>query len=307
LPDETAVEVDGKRLKLSNLEKVLYPATGFTKGEVLDYYTRISAVMLPHLADRPVTLRRFPDGVEAGSFYAKNVPRGAPRWLRTVRVPGDGSSEPGAERKSPLLEFVVLDDLASLLFVANLASLELHVPQWRVTEEGRPARPDLLVLDLDPGEPATIVECCRVAISLRDELRRDGMEAVAKTSGGKGMQLYAPVPAGDPPLDTRDYARDLAERLEVAQRDLVVSNMRKSLRRGKVLVDWSQNSPAKTTVAVYSLRANPQPTASTPVTWEEVERTAAAGDPSLLRFLALDTLARVESHGDLFAPLLRGG
>jgi bifunctional non-homologous end joining protein LigD len=304
LPEGTAVEVDGKRLKLSNLEKVLYPATGFSKGEVLDYYTRISAVMLPHLADRPVTLRRFPDGVESGSFYAKNVPRGAPRWLRTVRVPGDGSSEPGAERKSPLLEFVVLDDLASLLFVANLAALELHVPQWRVTGEGRPGRPDLLVLDLDPGEPATVVECCRVALALRSRLEGDGLQPVAKTSGGKGLQLYARVTARGDSFDTRDYARLLAERLESEQRDLVVSNMRRSLRRGKVLVDWSQNSPAKTTVAVYSLRANPQPTASTPVTWDEVEQTAASGDPGQLRFLAAETLHRVEEHGDLFSTLL---
>jgi bifunctional non-homologous end joining protein LigD len=303
LPDGGAVEVDGRRLSLSNLDKVLYPQAGFTKGEVLDYYARISGVLLPHLAGRPVTFRRFPDGVERESFYAKNVPRGAPAWLATARVPGDGSSDPARTRSSTILEQVLLPDLSSLLYVANLAALELHVPQWRVGADGRPARPDLIVLDLDPGEPAGIVECCRVALSLREALEADGFEPVAKTSGGKGLQLYAAVRGREEDFDTRAYAHELAEQVERSDRALVVSNMRRSLRRGKVLVDWSQNSPAKTTVAVYSLRAGPAPTVSTPVSWEEVG-TGAAGDGSGLRFSAGDVLARVEELGDLFAPLL---
>lgn len=303
MPDGGAVEVDGRRLTLSNLGKVLYPSTGFTKGDVLDYYARISGAMLPHLAGRPVTFRRFPDGVDGESFYAKNVPRGAPAWLPTARVPGDGSSDPARARGSTTLEQVLLPDLASLLYVANLAALELHVPQWRVGEEGRPAAPDLLVLDLDPGEPAGIVECCRVALSLREALLEDGFSPVAKTSGGKGLQVYAPLRGREEGFDTRAYARELAERAERSDRALVVSNMRRSLRQGKVLVDWSQNSPAKTTVAVYSLRAGPAQTVSTPVTWQEVS-TGAGGDGSALRFRAEDVLARVEQLGDLFAPLL---
>jgi bifunctional non-homologous end joining protein LigD len=303
LPEGQAVEVDGRRLVLSNLEKVLYPSTGFTKGEVLDYYARVSVAMLPHLEGRPVTLRRFPDGVEKESFYAKNVPRGAPAWLQTARVPGDGSSDPARAGRSPMLEFVLVPDLASLLYVANLAALELHVPQWRIDAAGAPSPPDLLVLDLDPGAPASLVECCRVALLLREELAADGLSAVAKTSGSKGMQLYAALPP-DGDLDTRDYARRLAERLEAGRRDEVVSNMRKSLRAGRVLIDWSQNSPAKTTVAPYSLRAVPQPTVSTPVTWDEVGVAAQSGDAAGLRFGPGEVAERVAALGDLFAPLL---
>jgi bifunctional non-homologous end joining protein LigD len=303
LADGQAVEVDGRRLALSNLEKVLYPSTGFTKGEVLDYYARVSVAMLPHLEGRPVTLRRFPDGVEKQSFYAKNVPKGAPAWLQTARVPGDGSTDPARAGRSPMLEFVLLPDLASLLYVANLAALELHVPQWRVDAAGAPSHPDLLVLDLDPGAPASLVDCCRVALLLRRELAADGLTAVAKTSGSKGMQLYAALPAGSD-LDTRDYARHLAERLEADHRDVVVSNMRKSLRAGKVLIDWSQNSPAKTTVAPYSLRAVPQPTVSTPVTWDEVDAAAESGDAAGLRFGPAEVAERVATLGDLFAPLI---
>jgi bifunctional non-homologous end joining protein LigD len=303
LPEGQAVEVDGRRLVLSNLEKVLYPSTGFTKGEVLDYYARVSGAMLPHLEGRPVTLRRFPDGVEKESFYAKNVPKGAPAWLQTARVPGDGSSDPARAGRSPMLEFVLVPDLASLLYVANLAALELHVPQWRIDAAGAPSLPDLLVLDLDPGAPASLVECCRVALLLRDELAADGLTALAKTSGSKGMQLYAALPTRDD-FDTRDYARWLAERLEVSHRDEVVSNMRKSLRAGKVLIDWSQNSPAKTTVAPYSLRAVPQPSASTPVTWDEVDAAAESGDVEGLRFGPGEVAQRVADLGDLFAPLV---
>ena len=302
MPDRTVVEVEGRRLELSNLGKVLYPS-GFTKGEVLDYYTRVAPSMLPHLHDRPVTLRRFPDGTDRGSFYAKNVPRGAPAWLRTAVLPGDGSRRGGGQA-SASLEYVLVPDLASLLYVANLAALELHVPQWKVGDDGQPSEPDLLVIDLDPGEPASVVECARVALRLREVLAADGLQALAKTSGSKGLQLYARVAGtSEPAGDTRDYARRLAERLERSHPREVLSSMRKDLRRGKVFIDWSQNSTAKTTVAPYSLRALAEPTVSTPLRWSEVEEAARSGEGGLLRFVAPAVLARVEEMGDLFAPL----
>jgi bifunctional non-homologous end joining protein LigD len=302
LADRTVVEVEGRRLELSNLGKALYPS-GFTKGEVLDYYTRVAGAMLPHLEGRPVTLRRFPNGTDQGSFYAKNVPRGAPAWLETATLPGDGSRRGGGSR-STTVEYVLVPDLSSLLYVANLAALELHVPQWKVGGDGQPSPPDLLVLDLDPGEPAAVVECARVGLLLRQALRADGLVPLAKTSGSKGLQLYATV-EGAPRVaaGTREYARALAERLEREHPEQVVSNMRKDLRRGKVFIDWSQNSTAKTTVAPYSLRALAEPTASTPVTWDEVEEAAAAGLAAGLRFLAPQVVERVDSLGDLFAPL----
>ncbi len=294
--------MEGRRLELSNLGKVLYPS-GFTKGEVIDYYARVAGAVLPHLRDRPVTLRRFPNGTDQGSFYAKNVPRGAPEWLRTAVLPGDGSRRGGGSG-SPTLEYVLVPDLPSLLYLANLAALELHVPQWRVGDDGQPSAPDLLVLDLDPGAPAAVVECARVALLLREALEADGLAPLAKSSGSKGLQLYAAV-TGSPGVaaDTRDYARRLAEGLERQHPKAVVSNMRKDLRKGKVFIDWSQNSTAKTTVAPYSLRALAEPTASTPVTWTEVEVAASSGDPSGLRFLAPEVIDRVDRLGDLFAPL----
>lgn len=277
------VEVQGRQLVLSNLHKVLYPSVGFTKGQVLDYYSRVAPVLLPHLADRALTLKRYPDGVQGHSFYEKNAPSYRPEWLRVETLPAPGST------RRETIDYAVLGDLASLVWVANLACLELHVPQWRI---GAP--PDLLVLDLDPGPPATIVECCEVALLLRALL--DPLPVFAKTSGSKGMQLALAAP--DP--DTSSFAKSLAQALEAAHPGLVVSRMTKALRPGKVLVDWSQNSTAKTTVCVYSLRARERPTVSTPVTWDEV---AACSAPEDLVFTTDEVLARVASAGDLWSPL----
>lgn len=298
MPQKSRVEVDGRRIVLSNLDKVLYPGTGFTKGEVIDYYARVAPVLLPHLADRPVSFKRYPDGVDGEGFFAKNAPRGTPDWVRTVRLPAPGS---GMDRET--LDYVVIQDLPTLVWAANLAALELHVPQWAVGPRGGVRQPDLLVLDLDPGAPATVVECAQVACMLRDLLADDGLDAYPKTSGSKGMQVYASVAAASEE-HTSAYARDLAQRLERQHPDLVVSRMAKNLRPGKVLVDWSQNNVAKTTVAPYSLRARSEPTVSTPVSWDEVEGCRRPGD---LTFLAEDVLARVEKDGDLFEPLLHEG
>ncbi len=292
------VVVDGRQLTLSNLDKVLYPAAGFTKGQVLDYYTRIAPLLLPHLAGRPLTFKRYPDGVEGHFFFEKNAPSHRPAWVHTEVLPS-----PGSTKDRETIRYAIVDDLPTLVWVANLATLELHVPMWRVAADGRPQDPDLLVFDLDPGPPATIVECCRVAGLVRRVLADDGLAAWPKTSGSKGLQLYAPLTGGTGGGRTSAYAKTVAERLERDSPDLVVSRMTKGLRGGKVLVDWSQNNPAKTTVAVYSLRARPEPTVSTPVTWDEVERCAAGtGDP--LRFTAEQVLSRVERSGDVFAPPL---
>ncbi|MGQ0840491.1 non-homologous end-joining DNA ligase [Actinokineospora sp.] len=294
---DVLVEVDGQRLRLSNLDKVLYPADGFTKGEVINYYSRVAPVLLPHFVDRPVTFRRYPDGVDKMGFFEKNASRHAPDWVRTVTIDTPGSTT-GAES----LDFAILRDLASMVWAANLAGLELHIPQWTVGPRGGRQHPDRLVFDLDPGAPATIVECCEVALRLREVLAEDGLTAVAKTSGSKGMQLYAAVTTSSE-TRTSDYAKTLAERLEKELPKLVVSRMAKNLRPRKVFIDWSQNNPNKTTVAPYSLRARPRPTVSTPLTWDEVAACRSADD---LVFTADDVLDRVADHGDLFAPLLAG-
>ncbi|MGW5050797.1 non-homologous end-joining DNA ligase [Actinokineospora sp. NPDC004072] len=297
MPGEVLVEVQGQRMRLSNLEKVLYPG-GFTKGEVINYYSRVAPALLPHLAERPVTFRRFPDGVAKPGFYDKNASRHAPGWIRTVTIPTPGSST-GAET----LDFAVLGDLPSVVWAANLAGLELHVPQWTITADGGKGLPNRLVFDLDPGEPATIVECCAVALRLRDVLADAGLTPVAKTSGNKGMQVYAAVRA-EAELRPSEFAKALAEEFERETPALVVSRMARNLRPGKVFIDWSQNNPQKTTVAPYSLRARRDPTVSTPLTWDEV---AACRDPEDLVFTADDVLDRIEEHGDLFAPLLEPG
>ena len=292
-PSKIAVDVDGRQVVLSNLDKVLYPAVGFTKGQVLDYYTRIAPVLLPHLAARALTRKRYPDGVEGQVFFEKNAPRGTPEWVHTVELP-----TPGSTKARETIHYVVVDDLATLVWTANLASLELHTHMWRVDRDA----PDMVVFDLDPGPPATIVECCEVALLLRPLLEADGLEPLAKTSGSKGLQLYARAEGFSSSEHTSAYAKGLAQRLEAEHPDLVVHRMTKALRPGKVLVDWSQNSAAKTTVSVYSLRARERPTVSTPVTWDEVERCTGGQD---LVFTSDDVLARVQRHGDLFAPLLR--
>ena len=289
---KVVVDVEGRQLVLTNLEKVLYPAVGFTKGQVLDYYTRIAPVLLPHLAGRALTRKRYPNGVDGQPFFEKNAPRGTPEWVRIVTLPSPGSTK-GRET----IDYTVVDSLAALVWTANLASLELHTHQWRVDS----GAPDLIVFDLDPGPPATVVECCVVALLLRDVLRADGFDAVAKTSGSKGLQLYARAGNLASSDEASAYAKALAQRFEASHPELVVHRMTKALRPGKVLVDWSQNSAAKTTVSVYSLRARDRPTVSTPVTWDEV---AACTSPDDLVFTSNDVLARVADHGDLFAPLL---
>jgi bifunctional non-homologous end joining protein LigD len=309
--DKIAVQVDGRDLTLTNLAKVLYPADGFTKAEVLDYYQRISPALLPHVKGRPMTLKRYPDGVDGQSFFAKHAPAGLPDWMRTgeVETSSSRSKSPGEP-----VDYVVIDDLPSLMWAANLAALELHVPMWRFPDHGTGSRspapehgwtPDLLVFDLDPGAPATIVECCRVAEALRPLLAADGLDALPKTSGGKGLQLYArlrPPKYGEMTAEqVSALAKGLAERLERDLPRLVVSRMTRSLRTGKVLIDWSQNNGSKTTVAPYSLRAREHPTVSTPVGWDEVTACRAPED---LFFTAPDVLARVAEHGDLLAPLV---
>ncbi|MCW2600954.1 MAG: polymerase ligd, polymerase domain protein [Frankiales bacterium] len=285
--EKVTVDVEGRHVTLSNLDKLLYP-NGFTKGQVIDYYSRIAPVMLPHLAGRAVTRKRYPDGVHGPVFFEKNTPRGTPAWVHTEVL-----ASPGSSKDRDTIEYVVIDDLPALVWTANLAALELHTHMWKV---GR-TTPDLLVLDLDPGPPASIVECCEVAQLLRDRLAADGVEAYAKTSGNKGLQLYGKAPV----RDTSGYAKGLAEQLERSHPDLVVSRMTKAARPGKVFVDWSQNNPAKTTVTVYSLRARDEPTVSTPITWDEVAGCRTAAD---LVFTSDDVLDRVAADGDLFAPLL---
>ncbi|HEX2073402.1 MAG TPA: non-homologous end-joining DNA ligase [Geodermatophilus sp.] len=288
------VRVDGRQLHVSNLEKVLFPEVSFTKAQVIDYYVRIAPVLLPHLSGRPVTFTRWPDGVEGQAFFEKNSARHAPDWVRKVTVPSPGSS-----RGRETLDMVILETVADLAWAANLAALELHVPQWQVGSRLQPALPDLLVLDLDPGPDAGILECCEVADRLRERLVDDGLDPVVKTSGSKGVQVYAPIRVTDREHPSR-YARALAQQLAAETPDRVVWRMEKVLRPGKVLIDWSQNNPAKTTVAPYSLRARPDATVSTPIGWDEVEAVLDGADPGLLRFRTEDVLARVEDYGDLF-------
>jgi len=289
------VRVGERTLAVTNLQKILYPEIGWSKADVIDYYATVGPTMLPYVQGRPVTFKRYPDGVEGPSFFEKNTARNAPDWVAHAVLPATRSTKDRIE-----LDYAILDDLPSIVWAANLAALEFHVPQWRVGAKKQPLAPDLLVFDLDPGPPATIVECTRVALLVREVLAQDGLIAYAKTSGSKGMQLYVGVRVRDPDR-TSGYARALAERLAAEHPDLIVSRMAKELRPGKVFIDWSQNNPAKTTVAPYSLRARPEPTVSTPISWDEVEGCGSAGD---LRFLASDVLARIERYGDLFDGLL---
>jgi len=288
------VRVDGRQLTVSNLEKVLFPEISFTKAQVIDYYVRVAPVLLPHLSGRPVTFTRWPDGVEGQAFFEKNSARHAPDWVRRVTVPSPGSS-----RGRETLDMVVLETVADLAWAANLAALELHVPQWQVGSKLQPTLPDLLVLDLDPGPETGILECCEVAERLRERLVQDGLDPVVKTSGSKGMQVYAPILVTDREHPSR-YAKRLAQQLAAETPDEVVWRMDKALRPGKVLVDWSQNNPAKTTVAPYSLRARAGATVSTPIGWDEVDAVREGADPAMLRFTTDDVLGRVDEYGDLF-------
>ena len=280
------VDIDGHQLKLSNLDKVLYPEVGFTKGQVIDYYARVAPTMLPHVSDRCVTFRRFPNGVEAASFFEKRCPSHRPGWVEVALGPGD--------RTGPV-EYCLLDDRAALVWAANLAALELHTPMARADDIESPM---MVVFDLDPGEPAAMTECAVVALEIRAALERLDLDLWAKTSGSKGMQLYLPLNSPHTHEHASQFALALAQLMEKHHPDLVVSNMKKDLRHGKVLIDWSQNSRHKTTVCAYSLRARPHPTVSTPVSWDEV---AAAADGAPLSFEADEVLARIEDLGDLFA------
>ena len=297
------VTVEGHRLELTNLDKVLYPDAGVTKAEVIHYYAQVAPVLLPHLAGRPVTLRRFPDGVDGPSFFEKNAARSAPAWVQSVDVPRHPASSRrrgGNEGDGEDIHYVLICDQASLVWAANLAALELHTPMWRATGSSGVGPADLMVFDLDPGAPAAVADCCTVGLWLRDALADAGHpDALAKTSGSKGLQLYVPLEPPRPSGDSSAEAHRIARVLERAHPDAVVANMRKDLRKGKVLIDWSQNSAAKTTVAPYSLRARPRPTVSTPVSWDEVEAGARGADP--LVFEHTDVLRRIEKLGDLFA------
>lgn len=286
--DRVAVEIDGRELVLSNLAKVLYPS-GFTKADVISYNLAIAPTMLTHLADRPVTRKRYPNGTGEGFFFEKNAPAHRPDWVRTVDIPS---------RDGPVL-YVVCSDTPTLIWLANLAALELHT---NLGSAEHPDRPQYVVFDLDPGPGTSIVECCRVGLMLRDMCRRVGLESLAKTSGSKGLQVYVPLndEAASYPA-TRAFARAAAELWERQEPELIVSRMTRTLRRGRVLIDWSQNNRIKTTVCAYSLRAREEPTVSTPVTWHEVTVCERSEDPGALRFTAAQVLDRVTRHGDLFA------
>lgn len=272
------------------MDKVLWPKGRATKGEAIDYYARIADTLLPHLAGRPLTLVRFPNGVEGQRFYEKRVPKGAPDWVKTARVGFDRAGE---------IDFVVCEERATLIWLAQLAALELH-PSLSLARNMEV--PTAMVFDLDPGPPAAIRECCVVGLRVRELFESIGLECFPKASGSKGLQVYVPLNGRTAYERTKPFAQAVAQALERAEPDLVVSRMTKKLRVGKVLVDWSQNTRSKTTVAVYSLRARERPTISAPLTWEEVE--AGAAGKHELRFEAADVLARVEKHGDLFAPVL---
>jgi bifunctional non-homologous end joining protein LigD len=288
-----AVEVDGRVLALSNLEKVLYPQTGTTKAEVIAYYTQVAPILLPLVANRPVTRKRWPDGVAGQPFFEKNAPQGTPDWVRTVRLP-----VPGSTKARETIDFTLMDGLADLVWTANLAALEIHVPQWTVGPRGAVRGPDRFVVDLDPGAPAGLAECTEVAFAVRDRVADDGLACYPVTSGGKGMQLYAPISGRQDAMTVHAYAKRIAEELERAMPKLVVSRMTKALRPGKVLVDWSQNHPAKTTISPYSLRGRDHPTVAAPRTWDELE----AGGLAQLEYDEL--LARLDTDADLLAPLL---
>jgi bifunctional non-homologous end joining protein LigD len=277
------VNVQERQLSLSNLDKVMYPEVGFTKGQVIDYYTRIAPALLPHLRNRPLTLKRYPNGVEGQFFYEKRCPSHAPDWVR--------------KETFAKIEYCVCDDLPTLVWLANLADLELHPSLSLVDDVDRPT---VMAFDLDPGPPAGLAECCEVAYLLRDALAQIGLESFPKTSGSKGIQIYVPLNVQDVDYDhgTKALSQALARLLEARHPKLIVSQQRKDLRKGKVLIDWSQNDENKTTVCVYSLRARERPTVSTPVRWEELEH------PDALVFEASEVLARVEEHGDLYAPVV---
>src|SRR6202050_822011 len=289
---DSSVEIQGKQLKLSNLEKVLYPAAGFTKQQVIDYYARIAPAMLPHLEGRALTRKRYPNGVDAEFFYEKNAPIHRPDWVKTAPIWSEGNHR--------TVHYILANDLATLVWLANLAAIELH-PSLALAKDI--TCPTMMVFDLDPGPPANIVQCCQVGLWLREIFEHFGLQSFPKTSGSKGLQIYVPLNTPTKYESTKNFARALAQLLEHEHPGMVVSDMKKQIRTGKVFVDWSQNDEHKTLVAVYSLRAREHPPASTPVTWEEVERARKKKDADLLVFEAKQVVARVDKMGDLFAPL----
>jgi len=293
MPADQIIEIEGKQLKLTNLDKVFYPATGFTKGQVIDYYARIAPVLIPHLKNHPLTLKRYPNGVNEPPFFEKNATKYRPEWVKTVPIWSHGNQRN--------VNYILCNDLPTLIWVENLASIELH-PSLSVAQDIM--CPRSIVFDLDPGPPANIVQCCQVAMWLRGIFEHFKLESFPKTSGSKGMQIYVPLNTKTSYDETKPLAHALARLLENEHADLVVSDMKKSVRTNKVFVDWSQNDEHKTTVSVYALRARERPTVSTPITWDEVEHCLKKKDASLLVFETQQTLARVEKMGDLFAPLL---
>lgn len=294
MPNNTIVEIDNVNLTLSNLDKVFYTGTNFTKEQVINYYIRIAPVLLPHLTGRPLTLKRYPNGAGAKFFYQKECPGFRPTWLSTVPV--------WSESKKKSINFCLAQDLPSLIWAVNLAAIELHTSLSRSEDI---TRPTILVFDLDPGHPATIVECAEVALTIQGFLVERKIESFPKTSGSKGLQVYIPLNTHTATYSqTKEFAHTLAQLLEQHNPSLVVSKMKKTLRKGKVLIDWSQNDQHKTTVCAYSLRAKKIPTVSTPVTWEEVEKAYLQQDPTLLSFTTDQVLQRVQKMNDLFAPVL---
>ncbi len=298
--EEIRVDVEGRTLGLSNLGKVLYPQTGTTKGEVINYYAQVAPVMLPHLTNRAVTRVRWPHGVAGNSFFEKNAPQGTPSWVRTARVSTTGSR--GESRHGDHLDFPVCDDLATLTWLANLAALELHVHQWTVGRNGQPRNPNRLVIDLDPGEGAGLHECAAVALLVRERLEDKDLETFAVTSGSKGLHLYAALPGRLNSEGTTGLAKEVAETLQKSHPSQVTATMTKSRRSGKVFLDWSQNAGSKTTLSPYSLRGKDKPYVAAPLSWEEVE--AGAEDPVALEQLRFEeVLERVARNGDLLAGL----
>jgi len=284
--------VGGRKLSVSNLDKILYPKVGFTKGQVIDYYIRVAPVLLPHLKDRPLTMKRYPDGVEGEFFYEKNCPEHRPKWVQTARV--------WSESNDRIMNYCLVNDLPTLVWAANLADLELHTS---LSRKNKIERPTMMVFDLDPGAPTDIVQCCQVGLWLRDLLGQMKLKSFAKTSGSKGLQIYVPLNTAVTYDKTKNLSLALAQYLEREHADLVTSNMSKAVRKGKVFVDWSQNDEHKTTICVYSLRAREEPTVSTPVAWNEVENCLKKKNADLLRFRSDQVLARVEKRGDLFEPV----
>ena len=292
MSEKAQLVVEGKKLSVSNLNKILYPKAGFTKGQVIDYYIRIAPALLPHLEDRPLTMKRYPDGVEGEFFYEKNCPSHRPKWVQTAKVWSEGNQR--------IMHYCLANDLPTLVWTSNLADLELHTS---LSRKNNIECPTMMVFDLDPGAPANIVQCCQVSLWLRDLLTKVKLKSWTKTSGSKGLQVYVPLNTPVTYDDTKALSRSLALYLERDYPDLVTSNMSKAVRKGKVFVDWSQNDEHKTTICVYSLRAKEEPTVSAPVTWNEVENCLKKKNARLLRFRSDQVLARVEKHGDLFEPV----